>query len=74
MTFAEYYSYSYLGDFLKPNIIQVRIRVIFQTKYHLYWYSGDFLKTKYRWDFFLNTINILLSIDTFDEWAQILDK
>ena len=26
---TEYYSYSYSGDFLKPNIIRIRIRVIF---------------------------------------------
>ena len=51
---AEYlYSYSYSGDFLKPNIIHIRIRVIFSI---------------------LNTINILLSIDTFDKWAPILNK
>ena len=42
---AEYlYSYSYSGDFLKPNIIRIRIRVFFQTEYYLYLYSGDFLK------------------------------
>ena len=30
---AEYwYSYSYSGDFLKPNIIRIRIRVIFSKR------------------------------------------
>ena len=30
---AEYlYSYSYSGDFLKPNIIRIRIRVIFSNR------------------------------------------
>ena len=41
---TEYYSYSYSVDFLKPNIIRIRIRVIFQTEYYLYLYLGDFLK------------------------------
>ena len=31
-------------------------------------------RTEYPWDFFLNTIHILLSIDTFDEWVPILDN
>ena len=56
-----------------------------QTEYYSYWYLGNFSnqilfvfvfgwlsQTKSHWDFFLNTINILLSIDTFDEWAPIL--
>ena len=56
---TEYYSYSYLGNFLKPNIIRIRIRVIFQTEYYSYSYSGDFLKPnniriRIRWEFFPN--------------------
>ena len=39
---TEYDSYS--ADFLKPNIIRIRIRVTFQTEYYLYSYLGDFLK------------------------------
>ena len=38
---TEYYSYS--GNFLIPNIIRIRIQVIFQTKYYSYLYSGTFL-------------------------------
>ena len=48
---TEYYSYSYSGDFLKPNNIRIRI----------------------RWEFFPNTICILLSIDTFDEPKNVED-
>ena len=73
---TEYYSYSYSGDFLKPNIIRIRIRVIFQTEYYSYSYSGDFLKPnsiRIRWEFFPNTIHILLSIDTFDEPKNVED-
>ena len=48
---TEYYSYSYSGDFLKPNSIRIRI----------------------RWEFFPNTIHILLSIDPFDEPKNVED-
>ena len=33
---TEYYSYSYSGNFLKPNIICIRIWVICRTEYYLY--------------------------------------
>ena len=46
------YSFSYSGDFLKPNIIRIRNRVIFQTEYYLYSYSGDCLKLKATGIFF----------------------
>ena len=49
---TEYYSYSYSGNFFNPNIIRIRIRVIFQPEY--YSYSGDFLKPNsicICWDF-----------------------
>ena len=63
---TEYYSYSYSGNFLKPNIIRIRIRAIFsnrilfvfvfgqfsQTEYHLYLYSDDFLKPNTGGNFF----------------------
>ena len=96
---TEYYSYSYSGDFLKPNIICIRIRAIFSNRILLVFVFSDFLKpniiciwaifsnlisfvfvfgwfsqTEYRWEFFRNTIHILLNIDTFDEWAPIIHK
>ena len=57
---AEYYSYLYLGNFSN------RILFVFVL--------GDFLKPNTTGNFFLNTLNILLSIDTFDESVPILDK
>ena len=59
---AEYlYSYSYSGDFLKPNIIRIRIRVIFSNRICI------------RCQFFPNTKHILLSIDTFDDTKNVED-
>ena len=61
---TKYYSYSYSGDFLKPNIIRIRqifsnrISFVFvfgqfsQTEYHLYLYSDDFLKPNTAGNFF----------------------
>ena len=51
---TKYYLYSYSSDFLKPNIIRIRIQVIFQTEYYLCSYSGHFLK--------LNTVGNLFWI------------
>ena len=47
----EYYSYSYSGNFFKPNIIRIRIRVIFSNRIvFVFVFAGNF---------FPNTIYIL---------------
>ena len=56
--FSQIEYYSYLGNFSN------RISFVFA--------FGWLSQTESHWDFFLNTIDILLSIDTFDEWAPIL--
>ena len=53
---TDYYSYSYSGNCSK------RLVFVFVV--------GSFRQTESHWEFFLNTIHILLSIDTFDEWAH----
>ena len=72
---TEYYSYSYSGDFLKPNIIRIRIRVIFQTEYYSYSYSGDFLKPnniriRIRWEFFPNIFPEYFAEYWYFWWAK----
>ena len=56
--FSQIEYYSYLGNFSN--------RILFVFVF------GWLSQTKSHWDFFLNTIDILLSIDTIDEWAPIL--
>ena len=43
---TEYYSYSYSGDFLKTNIIRIRIRVIFSNRILFVFVFGWFSQTK----------------------------
>ena len=43
---TEYYSYSYSCDFLKPNIIRIRIRVIFSNRILFVFVFGWFSQTE----------------------------
>ena len=43
---TEYYSYSYSGDFLKTNIIRIRIRVIFSNRILFVFVFGWFSQTE----------------------------
>ena len=62
--FGWLFETKYYSHFLKPNIICIRIWVIFQTEYYSYSYSGDFLKP--------NTAGIFFWILWIFCWALIL--
>ena len=70
----EYYSYSYSGEFLKPNIIRIHIRAIFLKQNIIRILIRVIFSNRIPLGIFLNALHILLSIDTVHEWAPILDK